>query len=282
MTNALLNSYQYLIPQHLLSKSMGRLANARTPWLKNFLIDTFIKLYGVDMANAVIENPHDYPTFNSFFIRHLKSKLRPISTEPNVILSPVDGSVSQIGYIQKNQLLQAKQHYYDLETLLGKGTLAKDFYEGAFATFYLAPHNYHRVHMPLTGQLVEAIYIPGTLFSVNSTNNEHIPRLYTRNERLVTIFNTQAGPLAVILVAALIVGGIKTTWMEQEVRSRQIENMPVPKDFKLLAGEELGYFSMGSTVILLLAKDKAQWLSKLATKQAVNYGEVIGNISRLG
>lgn len=280
MTKALLHSYQHVLPKHLLTKIVGKLANVHTPWLKNFLIDSFIKIYGIDMTIAVIENPHDYPTFNSFFTRQLKSQLRPIATEPGAILSPVDGTVTQFGTIQKNQLLQAKKHYYDLETLLGNTTIANDFFEGTFATFYLAPYDYHRVHMPLSGELAKAIYVPGKLYSVNPASRESIPYLYTRNERLITLFNTETGPLALIFVASMIVGGIKTTWMDKPFRSYKNEEVSIPKNFRLQAGDELGYFCMGSTVILLFPDSKSHWLPTLKANHAVKYGEVIGKVSR--
>lgn len=275
----MLHSYQYFLPKHLLTRFMGKIANAQTPWLKNFFIDRFIKMFHVDMSSAVIENPHAYSTFNSFFTRKLKPELRPIAREPNVIVAPADGTITQVGSIEQNQLLQAKQHYYDLTALLADVKLANYFFDGCYATFYLAPYNYHRVHMPLAGELKRAVYVPGKLFSVNPSSSEAISNLYTRNERLIALFHTEAGPLAVILVAAMIVGGIKMCWMDDPFRSDQSVELSIPKNFHLSAGDELGYFCMGSTVILLLPKDKCHWLPNIKANQTTQYGEAIGKVS---
>src|SRR3990167_4953008 len=203
---------QYFTPHHWLTHFMGWLAESETPWLKNFLIKRFLKRYAVNLHEARIENPLSYSSFNQFFIRQLKPALRTICKEPFAVSSPVDGTLTQICSIQTNQLLQAKNHYYDLEGILGNEKhLAKHFYNGCYATFYLAPQNYHRVHMPLDGQLEQTIYIPGRLFSVNLITTDYVPRLFSRNERLVAVFNTEAGKMAVILVGAMIVGNIKTT-----------------------------------------------------------------------
>src|SRR5579862_5099450 len=199
---------QNLIPQHLLSRLSGQIAESRHPWLKNKLISYFMKHYHINMHEAIRENPQDYLSFNDFFIRQLKPNLRPICPGENAIASPVDCCIAQIGQAKSNQLLQAKDFYFDLENLLGKDVaLAKKFYDANFATLYLAPSNYHRVHMPLTGTLVKSIYVPGKLFSVNRMTSELVPHLYSRNERLITVFETETGPMAIILVGALIVGG---------------------------------------------------------------------------
>ena len=276
MANRVSVYLQKIIPQHFFSACMGRLGQIQIPWIKNWMIHRFIRKYDVDMSLALIENPETYPDFNHFFIRHLKPELRPIALGENEIASPVDGMIAQIGRIHQNQLLQAKAFYYDLETLLGDKNLAHQFRDGNFATLYLAPRDYHRVHMPLAGSLVKSIYIPGTLFSVNRMTSEIIPQLFTRNERLVLIFNTIAGPMAVILVGAIIVGNIQTVWMNKPVRSHHMQ-ITTPADIHLQTGAELGHFTLGSTVIVLFGKDKVQWLSDESEKN-VKMGELLGTI----
>src|SRR5579883_1824280 len=261
---------QSLLPQHLLSTVAGKIADSRIPWVKNFFIHQFIQHYCINMSEARIEDPEAYPTFNEFFIRQLKPHLRPIA-EGQQLASPVDGTIAQIGRIRKNQLLQAKGHYFDLETLLGHHpTLAQTFYDGAFATLYLAPYNYHRVHMPLTGTLREVIYVPGKLFSVNRMTSELVPQLYSRNERLICIFNTAIGQMAVILVGALIVGSTQTAW-----GSRSLPSAPL----QLSKGTELGYFKLGSTVILLCEKDKIEWNPQLTMNSTLQLGQPLASLA---
>ncbi len=269
---------QYLYPQHLLSALVGRLADSPHLWLKNFLIQQFIRHYQIDLTDARLKNPDDYPTFNDFFIRQLDSDRRPIAADDHAIVSPVDGSVSQIGNIRKNQLVQAKQSYFDLEHLLGGDThLAEKFYDGAFATLYLAPANYHRVHMPLTGKLIQSIYIPGRLFSVNTMTSTLIPNLYSRNERLVCVFDTDAGQIVIVMVGALIVGSIQTVWMQTPIRANHI--LTHNHAITLEKGAELGFFKMGSTVILLAEKDRIHWSKAIAAQAQVQFGEKIGSHS---
>lgn len=270
---------QYITPQRLLTVTMGWLARIRRPLrLKNWMINHFIKKYRVDMSAAILEDPTTYPDFNHFFIRHLKPALRPIVSGENNIASPVDGNIAQIGNINKNQLLQAKNFYFDLETLLGGDKeLAQLFYDGSFATLYLAPRDYHRIHMPLSGSLVKSIYIPGKLFSVNRMTSELIPNLYSRNERLVTIFDTAAGPMAVILVGAMIVGSIQTVWMKQPIRSSHIQTDSLTQ-LDLATGAELGHFKLGSTVILLYGKNKVEWNPSCHVDLTIKFGQLFGKV----
>lgn len=271
---------QKWIPQHLFSRGMGWLAQIQIPWIKNWMIHRFIRKYHVDMSAALNENPESYSDFNHFFIRELKPSLRPIATDEDGIISPVDGSIAQIGKVSKNQLLQAKGFYYDLETLLGGDPdLANLFYDGSFATLYLAPRDYHRVHMPLTGNLVKSIYLPGKLFSVNKMTSEIIPELYARNERLVTLFNTTAGPMAVILVGAMIVGNIQTVWMNEPVRSTaSLISLP-SAEIHLRKGAELGHFTLGSTVIVLFGKNKVAWTNTMHAESIVKMGQLLGKMT---
>lgn len=271
-----LNVYlQYLLPQHLLSNAVGLIANAKVVWLKNFLIKNFIKLYHVNLAEAREENPLHYPCFNDFFIRHLKPELRPIAKGENNIVSPADGTIAEIGSLQSSTLISAKQIYFNLTSLFaGNQELARDFSDGSFATVYLAPHNYHRVHMPITGKLYQTIFIPGKLFSVNKMSTSIIPNIYGRNERFICLFNTEHGKAAVILVGALIVGNIHVAWRKDTVRSStfSVEKM---HPTLMQQGEELGYFSMGSTVILLFQKGAA-WLPEIHAETPVQYGQLLG------
>ncbi|MBX3708314.1 MAG: phosphatidylserine decarboxylase [Gammaproteobacteria bacterium] len=270
---------QYALPHHLLTMMIGWLAQLRITWLKNWMIKRFIKKYRIDMSLAVIENPEEYPDFNAFFIRQLKPHLRPVANASHDIACPADGSIAQIGDIKKNQLLQAKNFYFGLEQLLGGDSdFTQRFYHGSFATFYLAPHNYHRVHMPLSGSLEKTIFVPGKLFSVNRMTSELVPNLYSQNERLITFFNTAAGPMAVILVGAMIVGNIQTIWMDHPIKSTKIQTRHFSGNIQLKTGDELGYFKLGSTVILLFSQNKVRWSPLFTVHSTVQFGQLLGNI----
>lgn len=268
---------QYFYPQHALTEVAGKFAESTSPTLKNLLIDRFISMYKVDMQSALISNPHDYATFNEFFTRKLKPELRPIAANPS-IASPVDGCVVQVGTINDTQLLQAKSFYFDLNTLLGnEEAQAKQFIDGSFATFYLAPRDYHRVHMPYTGRLLQTIYIPGKLFSVNNNSANYIPRLFTRNERIICFFETELGPMTVILVGAMIVGSMQMVWQKTALRSDHIITQQfAEQSLNFNKGEELGMFKLGSTVIVLFSKDKVVWSTNLKPNSHVNFGSEIG------
>lgn len=270
---------QCIAPQQTITLLAGRLANVRASWFKNLFIAWFIKKYRVNMKEAAIEDYTAYPTFNDFFIRKLKDGLRPIAREANGIVSPADGAIAQIGNIAQNQMLQAKGHHFDLESLLGGDSeLTKSFYDGAFTTLYLAPHNYHRVHMPFDGKLVQTIYVPGTLFSVNQTTAKHIPHLYSRNERLICVFESEAGRFALIFVGAMIVGSIHTIWMNTPVRGNDMASEKFSTPIALTKGAEVGYFKLGSTIILLFEKNRVQWLSDLRADRTTQVGELLGHL----
>ncbi len=245
---------QYLLPQQWLSRLAGRLAQCQTPWLKNLLITRFIRHYGVDMAEAADPEPYNYAHFNAFFTRALRPDARPITAEATSLACPADGVISQLGQIRAGRIFQAKGQDYALEQLLGGDTaLAEEFAEGSFATIYLAPKDYHRVHMPLDGNLRSMCYVPGKLFSVNQTTAENVQHLFARNERLVTVFDTPAGPMAMVLVGAMIVAGIETVWAGQVAPpSREIRRTayPLQQTVQLAKGEEMGHFKLGSTVIV--------------------------------
>lgn len=202
---------QHLLPHHLLSRVIGGFAECRAPWFKNLLTRWFVRHYDVDMRQAQVEDPTAYENFNAFFTRALKPGARPLPAEAGVVVSPSDGAISQLGRIEHGRIFQAKGHSYSLLELLGgDGLRAAPFMGGHFATIYLSPKDYHRVHMPLTGTLKEMVYVPGRIFSVNQLTAENVPELFARNERVVCIFDTAVGPMAVILVGAMIVASIET------------------------------------------------------------------------
>ncbi|EPR0416074.1 archaetidylserine decarboxylase [Enterobacter hormaechei] len=272
---------QYLVPQHLLSQLTGYVARNRVHWFKTRLINAFIARYGVDMRAARGETAEDYENFNAFFTRRLKVHLRPIATRPQDIASPADGTVGQFGTLESDTLVQAKGHKYSLQDLLGGDTeRALPFINGEYATIYLSPRDYHRVHMPLTGTLREMVYIPGKLFSVNSVTTGAVPRLFARNERVVCRFDTEQGPLAIVLVGAMIVSSIHTVWhglvsphadMIQTFTYLETDNTAI----RLNKGDELGHFMLGSTVIMLFGANQMQWDKALLSGQSINFGEAM-------
>ncbi|MES2141280.1 MAG: archaetidylserine decarboxylase [Pseudomonadota bacterium] len=274
--------FQSLLPQHGLSRFAGWIARCKQPWIKNRLIKNFIRDYQVDMSLAVKENPHDYSCFNEFFTRALKAEKRPIESDPGVIVSPVDGSISQLGDIKEGQLIQAKKVNYSLQALLGgSNELAEQFQNGKFATFYLSPQDYHRVHMPCEGSLREMIYVPGRLFSVNPQTTDQLPQLFVRNERVITLFTTPAGSMAVILVGAMLVANISTVWegVVAPATLRQIRRWHYSENAVFLSkGNELGQFQLGSTVIILFSAHRILWSDQLKPNKKVCFGECIGQI----
>tara|TARA_Y100001934_G_scaffold246681_1_gene305931 strand:- start:862 stop:1701 length:840 start_codon:yes stop_codon:yes gene_type:complete len=267
---------QYLLPQHLLSRLVGKLAECRLPWLKNLLIRRFITQYKVDMSEAVESAPEAYANFNAFFTRALKDGARPIADAP--VVCPADGAISQLGEINRGRIFQAKGQDYSLQTLLGDDkALTAEFDGGSFATIYLSPRDYHRVHMPVDGTLRSMTYVPGKLFSVNTTTAENVRSLFARNERAICVFDTEFGPMAMILVGAMIVAGIETVWDGQVAPPpRQLTTRSYPQEAPTLKkGEEMGRFKLGSTVILLFGKDKIDWLDKFEALTPTRLGEAL-------
>lgn len=271
---------QYLLPHHLLSGWMGKLTHSENKWLKDLFIKQVIKLYGVNMAEALEQNPEKYESFNRFFTRALQPDARPLTTGKNAVASPADGVVSQAGAISDGEIFQAKGKSFTAAALLGGSEdRAAPFNNGVFSTIYLSPKDYHRLHMPLTGTLREMVHVPGRLFSVNGSTTNAVPGLFARNERVVAIFDTEAGPMALVLVGAIFVSSIETVWHGVvtpptigSVRSWQYQdNAPT-----LNIGEEMGRFNMGSTIIVLFGKDQVQWQPEFAAGQAVKMGELIG------
>jgi phosphatidylserine decarboxylase len=268
---------QYLLPKHALSRLMLAASRARVPWFKNLLTRGFLSIYTVHMAEAEQTDPYRYGSFNEFFTRALKADARPIATDPGAIASPVDGTVSECGDIERDLLLQAKGRHYTLAQLLAGQDWAKGFEGGCFATMYLAPFNYHRVHMPIGGQLLDTVYVPGRLFSVNAATARHVRGLYARNERVLTLFDTAFGRCAVVMVGALNVGSMATVWAGEitPAARRVLTHVPAPP-VRLEKGAELGRFNLGSTVILLFEPNRARWDARLSAGSIVRLGEPIG------
>lgn len=280
MNEKLFVKLQHWAPQHAISRAAGWLASTNIAPIKNTFIKWFVKRYQVDMSLALEEDPLAYESFNAFFTRALKPDARPIHNHPQSIVCPADGAISQIGKIQEGRIFQAKgQSYSVLELLGGEEDLAAQFIDGSFATVYLSPRDYHRVHMPYGGKLRAMVSIPGELFSVNTATANKVPRLFARNERAAAIFDTDIGPMAVVLVGAMIVAGIETVWDGQiaPFASREVATSLYPyQNIKLKKGDEMGRFKLGSTAIILFAKDKVEWSKKYTAGAPTKMGEIIG------
>lgn len=275
---------QYLIPKHGLTSLAGVLANVKNTRIKNYIIQDFIKKYHVNMNEALIEDPKAYACFNDFFIRHLKPECRPLAQAD--IISPVDACVSEIGTINKGQLIQAKGRDYSVAELLAcdKDT-ASQFAQGLFATLYLSPKDYHRVHMPIDATLRSMTYIPGALFSVQPTTTRVVPKLFARNERLAVFFDTKDGPMVMVMVGATIVGAIGTSWHGDVARVKEKVSFDyASEDEHIVAmkqGDEMGYFKLGSTVVLLFANgNKIHWNPALTAGSPIRFGEALANTQR--
>lgn len=272
---------QYLLPKYWLTSIVYRVARIRMRVIKNALIRGFLKIYDVNLDEVAARVPEDFRTFNDFFIRELSEDARPIASDPRALVSPVDGTVSEAGTLRGEHLLQAKGLEYSLDELLAADLEeARRFKDGHFATIYLAPYNYHRVHAPADGELVAAHYVPGDLFSVNSATAAHVPGLFRRNERLNLHFRTEHGPMALVFVGALNVGSISTPW-SGEIRPRKsgvVETIDLSAHARdVRKGDLLGWFNMGSTVIILLPAETCTWAPGLETGALTRMGEPIGN-----
>lgn len=275
---------QYLAPQALISSLFGRLAHCRVPSLKNPAIARFIRQYGVDMNEALEPDPAAYEHFNAFFTRALKPGARPLDPSRDAVLCPADGAISQLGPIRAGRVFQAKGHDFSAEELLGgDARRAAPYQDGGFATIYLSPRDYHRVHMPVAGTLRETVYIPGRLFSVNPLTARSVPRLFARNERLACLFDTELGPMAVVLVGAMIVGAMETVWGGQIAPhgSRIIATRYDDGAVRLEKGAEMGRFKLGSTVVLLFGAGRVDWLGALGPLAGVRMGQALGRAVNL-
>ena len=273
---------QYLLPKHWLTAIVYRIARSRSPAIKDFLIRRFVKLYDVDVEEVRGAVPDDYASLNEFFIRELADDARPVDSDPQSIVSPVDGTISQAGAIAANTVWQAKGLHYSLDDLLATDLdNARAYVDGSFATIYLAPYNYHRVHSAFAGEIKALHYVPGDLFSVNAATVARIPGLFRRNERLILHFSTPFGPGVQILVGALNVGSISTPWTG-EVRPRKsgvvelLELNDAPR--KVSKGDLLGWFNMGSTVIVLFPAGVCEWDETLVPGATVRMGQAVGKL----
>jgi len=271
---------QYILPHHFLSKVMSKFTHSEVKVWKNLMIRQIIKAYGVNMSEAKEQNINNFASFNHFFTRELKEEVRPITPIANAIACPADGAVSQAGLIEQGKIFQAKgKSFTAIDLLGGDSEFAKPFEKGSFTTIYLSPKDYHRLHMPIKGRLTDMIHIPGRLFSVNGATANSVPGLFARNERVACLFETEFGPMALILVGAIFVSSVETTWHGvvtppsiESVRSWTYQDDEIIID----KGEEMGRFNMGSTIIVLFGKDKVKWEDDFKAGKKVQLGEMIG------
>jgi phosphatidylserine decarboxylase len=276
---------QYALPQHAISRVVMAATRSRSAGFKNFLIRRFVAGFKPDMHDAVESDPTAYASFNEFFTRALRAGTRPIAGANDALACPVDGTVSQAGTIDASAIFQAKGHSYDVDELIaGQKAWSSKFTDGVFATIYLAPYNYHRIHMPLAGALRAAWYVPGALFSVNQTTAAAVPRLFARNERIVCCFETAGMPWALVLVGALNVGSMATVWHGDVAprRPRVVTELPLAglaAPIELAKGAEMGRFNMGSTIVLVLPRGAAAWHADLTAGRVVRMGEPIGRLA---
>ena len=277
---------QSLLPQRLLTRLTYRATRVRSPWFKDALIRHFVRHFRVNLAEALEPNARAYPHFNAFFTRALKPGARPIAPGNRVICCPVDGAVSQIGVADADTLMQAKGRTFSLTALLGDAERAKPFQGGAFATLYLSPRDYHRIHLPLTGQLREVVHIPGKLFSVSPLTARMVDGLFARNERVVTRFDTPAGPMALVLVGAINVASIETVWAGAITPppGKTIRRWDYPPSgdgtVRLEKGAEMGRFNMGSTVIVLFGPGQVRWEGEIKPGATVRMGQRLGKMAK--
>ena len=267
---------QYILPQKLLTALAWRLSSCRWRWFSQPFIRLFTRLFGVDLSEAERKHAADYDCFNDFFTRSLDPAARPIAGEAHSLVCPADGTVSQLGRLDGTTILQAKGIDYTATELLGSPERARLFEDGHFITVYLAPKDYHRVHSPIAGRVVEEVRVPGRLFSVSANTTRAVPRLFARNERMVAMLETEHGPVAVVMVAAMLVAGIETVWggpddrrPGPEIQTRSIE------DAQLTRGGELGRFHWGSTVIVLTPKNFPAWQPDLTAGDRVRMGQAL-------
>ena len=276
-------AFQYIMPQLYLTQLAGWFAQQKWGAVTHFVIKVFAKKYNVDMSEAKKENFSDYESFNQFFIRELKDDARKINENPTALCLPADGRVSQIGHIDDERLLQAKGHFFSLSDLLaGDEELVNTFKNGEFATIYLSPRDYHRVHMPCDATLRKMIYVPGDLFSVNPFLAEHVPNLFARNERVICIFDTAFGPMVQILVGATITASMSTVWagVINPPRTGEIKVWTYQGDsaIKLTKGQEMGAFQLGSTVINLFPANSVTLAEHLEVDVPVRMGEILATM----
>jgi phosphatidylserine decarboxylase len=272
---------QYLLPHRLLSRLVHAFMRVRLAPLKNLQIAIVGSLAGVDWSEARLQDAADFATFNDFFTRELADGLRPLDPDPEALLSPSDGRISQCGRITSDRIIQAKGHHYGIRALLANDPACAEFNNGFFHTIYLSPRDYHRVHMPVGGKLLRTIHVPGRLFSVSPATVRQVPNLFARNERVVSIFETSHGPMALVLVGAMLVSSIETVWagVITPPYGRKVTHGDWSRrDIVLQRGQEMGRFNMGSTVIVLLPPGAVSALEDFGPDDAVLMGQKLGRL----
>jgi phosphatidylserine decarboxylase len=278
---SLVTTLTYALPHRWMSSLARRLAYSSSPRLKQWLIDTVVRKFGVDLSEAQQSDPTAYPTFNAFFTRALKAGARTPDPDPRALLMPADGRISQCGPVENGRIFQAKGQSFTAAELLGDERAAEPFHNGLFATVYLSPRDYHRVHMPWKGRLRETVHVPGRLFSVGTDAVANVPRLFARNERLVCHFDTDFGPMASVMVGALLVSGVETVWSGVEIP--RYGDVVTVKDYRgenvvLDRFEEMARFNYGSTVIILLPPGVAELVPELTAESPVKLGQALGRL----
>jgi len=277
----LLAGFQFILPQHFLSRIVYVLMRSEVTWVKNFLIYSISRIAGINVNEALSPDPADYASFNAWFTRALKPGARSFDLDQQAFICPCDGRISETGSLLENRILQAKGQDYSLQDLLASDPVCSQLTGGYFSTIYLSPKDYHRIHMPLTGHLQRMIHVPGRLFSVAPYTARHVPRLFARNERVIAIFDTDSGPLVMVLVGAMLVSSTETVWAG-EITPNKNKNVSVTdysdKNISLAKGDEMGRFNMGSTVILLMPAGALKSLVDLGAGDLVKVGQKLGTI----
>ena len=278
----ILAGFQYILPQHFLSRIVYKLMRCKVTWVKNMLIRLISRIAGINYDEALSPDPADYASFNAWFTRALKPGARTFDTDPVAFLSPCDGRISETGSLHENRILQAKGKDYSVQDLLANDPVCSQLADGYFSTIYLSPKDYHRIHMPLTGRLQRMIHVPGRLFSVAPYTVRQVPGLFARNERVIAIFDTDAGPLVMVLVGAMLVSSTETVWAgevtptkNKEVTVKDYSN----ENISLAKGDEMGRFNMGSTVILLMPSKTIRGLDELGAGEAVMVGQRLASLA---
>lgn len=273
--------FQYILPQHMLSRIVYVLMRCETVWVKNLLIRQISRMAGINYAEALSPDPADYASFNAWFTRALKPGARTFDDDPRSLLCPCDGRISETGQLRESCILQAKGKDYSLQDLLAGDPVCEHVSGGHFFTIYLSPRDYHRVHMPLAGRLQRMIHVPGRLFSVSPATVRQVPRLFARNERVISIFETDSGPLVMVLVGAMLVSSTETVWAGEvtPTKSRRVTVKEYSdRDITLARGEEMGRFNMGSTVILLMPPGTLKDVADLGAGDKVLLGQKLGGV----
>ena len=277
----LLAGFQYILPQHLLSRIVYALMRCEVTWVKNMLIRLISRIAGINYDEALSPDPADYANFNAWFTRALKPGVRKFNPDPGAFLSPCDGRISETGSLHENRILQAKGKDYTVQDLLANDPVCSQLADGYFSTIYLSPQDYHRIHMPLSGRLQRMIHVPGRLFSVAPYTVRQVPGLFARNERVIAIFDTDEGPLVMVLVGAMLVSSTETVWAgevtptkNKEVTVTEYSN----ENISLAKGDEMGRFNMGSTVILLMPSGTVEDQAGLSAGSAVKVGQKLATV----